>query len=186
MLRFETLHLSFPSSYRHVRTLCPIVQAMSGIVEVAETQVSECSTVRLQFIRHDLEWPNALVPEELSHEFQCRPLVSALLNQDVEYFAFTIHGAPQVHLLTANIHENFVDMPLVKGSWTAFSNPAGIGLSEFQHPQTNRLVGDIDSSLSEKILNIPVAHRETEIEPNGLSNYVGVEAVASIRDFLHR
>ena len=58
---------------------------MSGIVEVAETQVSECSTVRLQFIRHNLEWPNALVPEELSHEFQCRPLVSALLNQDVEW-----------------------------------------------------------------------------------------------------
>ena len=82
MLRFETLHLSFPSSYRHVRTLCPIVQAMSGIVEVAETQVSECSTVRLQLIRHDLEWPYALVPKQLSHEFQCRPLVSALLNQD--------------------------------------------------------------------------------------------------------
>ena len=178
MLRFETLHLSFPSSYRHVRTLCPIVQAMSGIVEVAETQVSECSTVRLQFIRHDLEWPNALVPEELSHEFQCRPLVSALLNQDVEYFAFTIHGAPQVHLLAADIHENFVDVPMIKDCRTAFADAAGVGLSEFQHPRTNRLVSDVDSSLREKILDIPVAHRETEIEPNGLSNNVGVEAVA--------
>ena len=108
------------------------------------------------------------------------------LNQDVEHFAFAIHGAPQLHLLTAEIHENFVDMPLVKGSWTAFADTAGVGLSEFQHPQTNRLIADVDSSVREKILNIPVAHRETEIEPNGLSNYVGVEAVASIRDFLHR
>jgi hypothetical protein len=155
-------------------------------VEVAEAQVSECSTVRLQFIRHDLEWPNALVPEELSHEFQGGPFVSALLNQDVEYFAFTIHGAPQVHLLTTYVHENFVNIPMIKGSRTAFADSVGIGLSEFQHPQTNRLIGDIDFSLHEKILNIPASHRKTEIEPNGLSNNVGVEAVASIRGFLHR
>ena len=31
-----------------------------------------------------------MVPEELSHEFQRRPLVSALLNRDVGYFAIAI------------------------------------------------------------------------------------------------
>ena len=67
---------------------------MPGIVEVTETQVSECSAVTLQLIRHDPDWSNALIPEQLSHEFQCGPLVSSLLNQDVEYFAFAIHGAP--------------------------------------------------------------------------------------------
>ena len=95
---------------------------MPRIVEVTETQISECSTVRLQFIRHDLEWPNALVPEELSHEFQCRPLVSALLNQDIKYLVFAIHGAPQVHLLAANIHENLVDVPVIKDCRTAFAD----------------------------------------------------------------
>jgi hypothetical protein len=159
---------------------------MSGIVEVAETQISKCCSIRLQFIRHDLRRTNALVPEEFSHESQCCPLVSALLNQDVEHFAFAIHGAPQVHLFAANINENFVDVPMIKDCREALADPAGVGLSKFQHPQTNRLIGDVDSSLREKILHILVAHRETEIEPNGLSNYVGVEAVASIRDFLHR
>jgi hypothetical protein len=159
---------------------------MPGIVKVTEMQISECSAVRLQLIRHDFDWPNALVPEELSHEFQRRLLVSALLDQDVKHFAFTIHGAPQVHLIAADVYENFVQVPDVENRVTAFADAAGIGLSEFQHPQTNRLVADVDSSLSEKILDIPIAHRETEIEPNGLSNYVGVEAVASIRDFLHR
>ncbi len=158
---------------------------MPGIVEVAETQVSECSTVRLQFIRHDLEWPNALVPEELSHEFQCRPLVSALLNQDVENFAFAINGSLQVHLLAADIHEHFVDVPKIKDCRTAVAYPASIGLSEFQHPQTNRLVADIDSSFREEVFDITVAHRETEIEPNGLPDYVGVEAVSPVRDILH-
>ena len=153
---------------------------MPGIVEVAETQISECSTVRLQFIRHDPDWPIALAPEKLSHEFQCCPLVSTLLNQDVENFAFTIHGAPQVHLLAADIHENFVDVPMIKGSRTAFTDPAGIGLSEFQYPQTNRLVANVYPSLCEKILDIPIAHRETEIEPNGLSNDIGMEAVAAV------
>ncbi len=153
---------------------------MPCIVEVVETQISECSTVRLQLIRHDPDWSNALIPEQLSHEFQCGPLVSALLNQDVEYFAFAIHGAPQVHLLAADIGENFVDVPIIKGSRTAFADPADLGLSKFQHPQTNRLVSDVDSSLREKILDVPVTHRKTEIEPNGLSNDVGMEAVAPV------
>ena len=153
---------------------------MSGIVEVVETQISECSTVRLQLIRHDPDWPNALAPEKLSHEFQCRPLVPALLNQDVEHFAFAIHGAPQVHLLAADIHENLVDVPMIKDCRTAFADAAGVSLSEFQHPQTNRLVSDVDSSLREKILDIAKTHRETEIEPNGLSNNVGMEAVAPV------
>jgi len=157
-----------------------MVQTMPGIVEVVETQISECSTVRLQFIRHNLDWPNALAPEKLSHEFQCCPLVSALLNQDVENFAFTIHGAPQIHLLAAYIHENFVDVPMIKGSRTAFTDAAGIGLSELQHPQTDRFIADVDSFLREKILNITVAHRKTKIEPNGLSNNVRMEAVAPI------
>jgi hypothetical protein len=153
---------------------------MTAIVKVTETQISECSAVRLQLVRHDFDWLNALVPEELSHEVQRRLLVSALLDQDVKHFAFTIHGAPQVHLLAADIYENFVQVPDVVSGVTAFSDPAGVGLSEFQRPQTNRLVADVDSSLSEKILNIPVAHRETEIEPNGLSNYVRMEAVAPV------
>jgi len=153
---------------------------MPRIVEVTETQISECSTVRRKLIRHDPDRSNALVSEELSHEFQGRPLVPALLNQDVENFAFAIHGAPQVHLLAADVHENLVDVPMIKGSRTAFADPAGIGLPEFQHPQTNRLVSDVDASLREKILDIPGAHRKTEIEPNGLSNNVGMEAVAPV------
>jgi hypothetical protein len=153
---------------------------MSGFVVVTEAQISECCTVIFQLIRHDLHWPNTLVPEKLSHEFQCRLLVSALLNQDVEHFAFAIHGALQVHLLATDIHENLVDVPMIKGRRTADADATGIGLSEFQHPQANRLVGDIDPSLREKILNIPVAHRETEIEPNGLSNNVRMEAVAPV------
>ena len=149
-------------------------------MKMTETQISEISTVRLQFIRHDFHWPNALTPEQFSHEFQCGPLVSALLNQDVKHFAFAIHGAPQVHLLAAYVHENFVDMPMIKGSRTAFADPVCIGLPEFQHPQTHRLIADVDSSLREKILDVPVAHRKTEIEPNGLSNDVGMEAVAPV------
>ena len=75
-----------------MRDLSPIVHAMPGIVEVAVTQISECSAVNLQLIRHNPAWPNALVSEERSHEFQ--------------------------------------------------------------HPQTNRLVANVASSLREKILNI--------------------------------
>ncbi len=149
-------------------------------MKMTEIQISESSTVRLQLIRHDPDWSNALIPEQLSHEFQCGPLVSSLLNQDVEYFAFAIHGAPQIHLLTTNVPEDFVEVPMIKGSRRAFADPVCIGLPEFQHPQTDRFIADVDSSLREKILDVPVTHRKTEIEPNGLSYDVGMEAVAPV------
>jgi hypothetical protein len=36
------------------------------------------------------------------------------------------------------------------------------------------------------IFDITVTHRETEVEPNGLPDNVGVKAVTSVRNFLHR
>ncbi len=66
------------------------------------------------------------------------------------------------------------------------ADPVRIGLSEFQSPKPNRLVADVDAAFGQEILNIPLAHREPEVEPNRVLDNVGVKAVASIRDILHR
>ena len=75
---------------------------------------------------------------------------------------------------------------MIKGRRTAFADFSGIGLSKFQHPQSNRLVANVDPSLRENILNVPLAHRKTKMEPNGSFDNIRVETVAPIRDFLHR
>jgi hypothetical protein len=153
---------------------------MPGIVKATETQVTERSTIGLQFVRHDLCRTHALVPQQFPHKSQCGPLVTALLNQDVENFALTINGSPKIHLLAADIYENFVQVPDVERRATAPANSAGKGLSEFQNPQTNRFVTDIDTALDEQVLYVSVAHGEAEVEPYGLPDNVRVKAVPSV------
>tara|TARA_B100000315_G_scaffold209727_1_gene205635 strand:+ start:572 stop:946 length:375 start_codon:yes stop_codon:yes gene_type:complete len=123
---------------------------------------------------------HVLVLQQFPHKSQGSPLVSALLNQDVENCALTINGSPQVHLLAANIYENFVQMPDVERGATAFAYPTGIGWSEFQNPQPNRFVTDINTALREEIFDVTEAQGEAEVEPYGLPNNVGVKAVAPV------
>jgi hypothetical protein len=42
--------------------------------------------------------------------------------------------------------------------------------AELQSPAADRLVGHIDATLGEHILDVAVAQTEAEIEPNGLLN----------------
>ncbi len=57
--------------------------------------------------------------------------------------------------------------------------------TEFQYPTPNRLVSNIDASLSKEIFNIAVANREAEVEPYGLTDNVGMKTMALIRNVVH-
>ncbi len=76
-----------------------------------------------------------------------RPLVPVPLNQDVQNLALTINCAPQIHQFAAYVRENLIQVPLIKCSQVALANPAGMGSSEFQHPQTNCFVAEVDTNL---------------------------------------
>jgi hypothetical protein len=179
------LHLSFSPPYRDVRAFGAIVQSMTHFMKVTEAQVTECSAVGLQLVRHDLCRTYTLFPRQFPHKSKGGPLVPALLDQDVKDLALTINSAPQIHLLASNIHKDFVQVPDVERGIAAPADPASIGSSEFQNPQTNRFVTDIDTALDEQVLYISVAHGEAEVEPYGLPDNVRVKAVASVRDFAH-
>ena len=58
-------------------------------------------------------------------------------------------------------------------------------LPEFKNPPTNRFIADHQSALSQKILDIPIAQREPEVEPDRLLNDRWWESVAAVADSLH-
>jgi hypothetical protein len=57
--------------------------------------------------------------------------------------------------------------------------------SEFEHPPADRLIADIQSTLRQEILNIPVAQSEPEIELDGMPNDVRWKSMASIGNGLY-
>ena len=184
-LRLEALLFSFPSPYWNVRTLSPIVKAMASFMQAHQAEIAKRRPVRLQLIRHDLCRANALIPQQFTHEFERSPFVPAPLHQNVEDFALPINRSPQVHLLAADIHKNLIQMPDIERGVTAPTNSATVFHSKFQGPAADRLITDVNPSLSQQILNIPVPHGEAEMKPNGPLDNVGMKTVTAIRYFLH-
>ena len=58
--------------------------------------------------------------------------------------------------------------------------------SEFQHPTPDGFVGDVEPALGEEFLDVAIAQREAQIEPDRMLDDHRRNAVAPIRDFGHR
>jgi hypothetical protein len=54
-----------------------------------------------------------LVLEQLAHEFERCFLVSPGLYEDIEDFAFTVHGTPQIHAFAVDGNEHLVQVPSI-------------------------------------------------------------------------
>src|SRR5258708_28397615 len=55
---------------------------------------------------------------------------------------------------------------------------------EFKNPPTDRFIADHQSALSQKILDIPIAQREPEVEPDSMSDDVRWQSVAGVVGWL--
>ena len=102
------------------------------------------------------------------------------MDEDVENVAVFVHGAPQVLLLPLDVHEQLVEMPRIPLSTARAAQPPRIDGTESPTPLADSFVGDGDAALGEQILHIPEAEAEAVVEPDGVTDNVGREAVAVI------
>src|SRR6266542_6410711 len=107
-------------------------------------------------------------------------LIASLLDQDVQYDAMLIHGSPQPVAFAADLQRHLVQMRLVAGAYSSSTQPGSEGGAEFGAPLADGLVADDDATLGEQILNVAEAEVEAEIQPYGMGDDLGREAVASI------
>ena len=108
-------------------------------------------------------------------------LIAPLLDQDVQNDAVLVNGSPQPVTFATDLQRNFVQMPLVAGSHSSSTQPFRKCGSELGAPLANGLMADDDPTFREKILNVTKAEMKAEVQPDGVSNDLGREAVAPIR-----
>jgi hypothetical protein len=113
-------------------------------------------------------------------------LIAPLLNQDVQYDSVLIDGSPQPVAFAADLQGHFVQMPFVACSRASSSQPCGEGGAELGAPLSDRLVADDDPALSEEVLYVTKAEMEAKVQPHGMSDDLGREAIASVRGALGR
>ena len=64
--------------------------------------------------------------------------------------------------------------------WPPTLNPPPIDPTEFQDPSSNCLIRDVETTLGKQILNVPIAQRETAIEPDGMMDDDWRKAVTTV------
>ncbi len=77
-----------------MRILSAIVLPATEIMPLRQAEIIQSGTVRWQFVSDEGIRDEALFLQQFAHEFERGLLVSARLNEDIEYFAFAVHRPP--------------------------------------------------------------------------------------------
>jgi len=108
-------------------------------------------------------------------------LLAPLLNQDVQHDAVLIDGSPEPVAFATDLQRYLVQMPLVASSHASSTQPCSKCRAELHAPLADSLVADDDPAFGEEILHVTKAKMEPKVQPDGVSDDLGREAVASIR-----
>ena len=83
-----------------------------------EGKQTDRGAVGAEFIGYNRRRREALLLQEFPHQPNCRPSVPAGLNQEIQDFALTVHGTPEIELpLSANITETPAPLGITVGRW---------------------------------------------------------------------
>ena len=150
-----------------------------------EGKQEDRGAVGAEFIGYNRRRREALLLQEFPHQPNCRPSVPAGLNQEIQDFALTVHGTPEIELPPSNYDDHLVQVPAFGRSWPPTLNPPRIGPTEFQDPSSNCLIRDVETTLGKQVLNVPIAQRETAIEPDGMLDDDRWKAVTTVGYLAH-
>jgi hypothetical protein len=102
------------------------------------------------------------------------------LKQDIDHLAVLVDCAPEVLTLAENGHEEFVQMPRVADRPRPTAKPPRVGEAEGLAPVPDGIVRDRNAPLGEEVFDVPEAEGKPEVQPDGVADNQGREAVAWI------
>src|SRR5262249_3610691 len=89
--------------------------------------------------------------------------------------------APQPVLLALDLELHLVQVPAVPRPGAPTAESCGVGGTELLAPQPDGLVADLHPALRQEFLHVAVAEREAVVQPHGVADDLGREAIASIQ-----
>jgi hypothetical protein len=109
-------------------------------------------------------------------------LIASVLDQDVQYDSVLVDSSPEPVAFAADPQRHLVQMPLVACSRSSAAQPGCEGSPKHGATLTDGLMADDDPAFGEEILHITKAEMKAKVEPDGVSDDLGREAVAPKRE----
>ncbi len=150
-----------------------------------KAELADRRAVGAKFVGDDCRWREALLLQQFAHQPKRGLRVPAGLNQEIQDFALAVHGTPEIEPPPSDNDDHLVQVPPFGRSWPPTSDPPPIDPTEFQDPSSNCLIRDVETTLGKQVLNVPIAQRETAIEPDGMLDDDRWKAVTTVGYLAH-
>ena len=105
---------------------------------------------------------------------------ASALDQNVEDDAGLVHGSPQPMLHPGNSERDLIKMPFVANPGKAATDLIGKPLAELARPLPHGFMADDDAARGQQLLHHAQPEREAEVEPDGMADDLGREAIPGV------
>jgi hypothetical protein len=82
---------------------------------------------------------------------------------------------------TIHLNEHLIQVPLRADACSLLSQPGSVERAKRVAPLSNRFIRDLNTSLRQHLLDVPVAQSKTVVQPYALFHYFDRKAVTAIR-----
>jgi hypothetical protein len=164
-----------------MRVLRAIVQPFVLAMFDGEAHLRPCRAVRTELVRDHHAWRRDGGFQEPPHEPLRRACVSSALDDNVENEAILVDSAPQPMVFARDRDDDFVEVPLVAASGCMLTDPIGECLAEFLPPLTHGLIRHANPARHQQFFDHAQAQGKPKIEPHGIADHLGREAMTAIK-----
>ena len=112
-------------------------------------QLSMCDPIAAQLVRHDLPGLTTMFLQQSLEKTPCCPAVSSRLQKHIDHFTVLIDRPPQIVLLAADLHKDFINEENISVALMFSPESPGVLGTEFDLPESNVFVGDRDPSFGQ-------------------------------------
>ena len=106
--------------------------------------------------------------------------IAARLDENIDHVTILINGTPEILTPTLDRDEDLVQVPSIAEPTLPTLQASRVFRAELETPKPDRLVGNRDAALGEKVFYIPKAETEPVVEPYGVTDDFCWESVSTI------
>jgi hypothetical protein len=149
-----------------------------GAMEGDREHVTDDAGVDPVPVRGDLHWRHPGSADRSLEEPAGGIPVPARREEHVDDLAELVDGPEQIAPGPSHLHVGLVDVPPITHHVPASAGGLGELRSEPMHPSVDAHMVDLDASLREELLHVPVGQAEPQVPTDGQGDDLGREAVS--------
>jgi len=169
-----------------MRSLDAIILPASLMMPGRQPKIPEGRSVGAKLVRDDRARRQSALLYQLSYELERGPLVTPGLHEDIEDLSVLVYRAPEVTALSVHRDKHLVEVPQRVRPRPMTSKATSDLRAEPGNPAADRLVGHLDSTLGEQLLDVTKAQGKAGIEPHRMLDNLRREVAVTVADLGHQ